>query len=114
MSRIHRSALSVVVASLLVLALAGAAEAALTDNLIVHWELDDASGTQAADSVGSNTGTLTNMAGTEWTTGKIGGALGFPGADDYVDAGSAVTFTTADSFTVAAWAKRTTLSGSDE
>jgi hypothetical protein len=31
-----------------------------------------------------NTGTLTNMRGTEWTPGKLGNCLSFDGSNDYV------------------------------
>jgi len=49
------------------------------------WELDDASGLTAADSSGKGRhGTLTNMAGDEWTTGIFGGALAFDGSNDYI------------------------------
>ena len=54
--------------------------------LVLHYTFDETSGTTAADSSGNgNTGTLTNMTGSEWTTGRIGGgALGFDGSNDYV------------------------------
>jgi len=39
--------------------------------LVGYWKFDESSGTNAADSSGSsNAGTLTNMAGTEWTAGS--------------------------------------------
>ena len=53
--------------------------------LVLHYTFDETSGTTAADSSGSgNTGTLTNMTGTEWTTGRIGGALNFDGSNDRI------------------------------
>jgi len=49
------------------------------------WKLDETSGTSAADSSGnSRTGTLQNMAGNEWDTGIIDGALEFDGTNDYI------------------------------
>jgi len=51
-------------------------------SLVLHWKLDESSGATAADSAGTNVGTLVNMAGSEWTAGKVDGALGFPGAND--------------------------------
>lgn len=42
-----------------------------TSNLVSHWRMDETSGTTASDSAGSNDGTLTNMAGTEWTPGMV-------------------------------------------
>ena len=61
----------------LVLGLAGSASAA--DALIAHWNLDETSGTIAADSVGSSDGTLQSISGgPTWTSsGQINGALSF-------------------------------------
>jgi len=71
--------------------------------LIAHYKFDETSGTTAADSSGSgNTGTLTNMSGTEWTTGKVGGALDFDGSNDYVDLGTSLANNLGDA-TVSAW-----------
>lgn len=51
--------------------------------LLAHYTFNETSGTTAADSSGSgNTGTLTNMAGTEWAAGKVGGGLSFDGTND--------------------------------
>jgi hypothetical protein len=53
--------------------------------LVLHYKFDETSGTTATDSSGSGfDGTLTNMSGTEWTTGKIGGALNFDGSNDRI------------------------------
>lgn len=51
--------------------------------LVAHWKLDDAAGSTAADSAGSNDGTLID--GPLWASGKIDGALDFDGVDDYVN-----------------------------
>ena len=61
--------------------------------LVAHYTFDEGSGTTAGDSAGSNTGTLVPPAGggPTWTTGKIGGGLGFDGVDDYVSIGSTPT-----------------------
>lgn len=57
--------------------------------LLGWWELDQNSGTVALDSSSAgNDGTLTNMAGDEWSTGMKSGALCFDGNNDYVDIGS--------------------------
>jgi hypothetical protein len=57
--------------------------------LIAHYTFNETSGTTAADSSGNgNTGTLTNMTGSEWTTGKVGGGLTFDGTNDYVGLGN--------------------------
>jgi len=54
-----------------------------TDGLVGWWKFDEGSGTIAYDSSGNgNDGNLTG--GPTWATGKIGGALSFDGADDYV------------------------------
>ena len=74
-----------------------------------HWKLDEAAGTTAADSSGNgNHGTLTNMAGTEWTTGQVDGALEFDGNNDYITGiGNCPT----GDFTVLGWALDTGGSG---
>ena len=52
-------------------------------NLVGFWELDDGSGSTAADSsVNGYTGTL--MGEPNWVSGKVGGALEFNGGSDYV------------------------------
>lgn len=61
----------------------GAGENSAATGPIVHWKLDETSGTTAVDSVGGHDGTLTN--GPSWTTGQDGGALDFDGSNDYVD-----------------------------
>ena len=58
-------------------------------SLVGWWKLDETSGTTAADSSGNgNDGTLTSMAGDEWTTGQVDGALEFDGTNDYIDVSS--------------------------
>lgn len=76
-----------------------------TSNLVSHWRMDETSGTTAADSAGSNNGTLTNMAGTEWTPGRVAGALDFDGTDDYVDVGNIALVDGAAAATVCAWVR---------
>ena len=49
---------------------------------VAYWKLNETSGTSAADSAGSNTGTVS---GATWTTsGKSGGALSFNGVNQYM------------------------------
>ena len=56
--------------------------------LVGWWKLNDGTGLTAIDSSNNgNDGTLTNMAGDEWTGGAVGGALDFDGDNDYVDTG---------------------------
>ena len=74
------------------------------DGLVGHWKLDESSGTTAADSSGNNHhGTLTNMAGNEWTSGEKNGALDLDGSNDYVDTGIADNAIT--SITMSVWFK---------
>jgi hypothetical protein len=70
---------------------------------IAWWKLDDASGLTAADSAGTNNGTLSGgMAGNEWTTGQFGGALSFGGGTNHVNCGADASLTTPQ-FTIAFW-----------
>ncbi|MBN1672653.1 MAG: lamin tail domain-containing protein [Kiritimatiellae bacterium] len=56
--------------------------AAPTSGLVGFWTFDESSGTALADSSGrGNNGTVY---GASWTSGKMGGALSFDGANDYV------------------------------
>jgi hypothetical protein len=72
--------------------------------LVLHYTFDETSGTTAADSSGSGrSGTLTNMSGTEWTTGKVGGALSFDGTNDYVSANGYRGITGTSARTIAFW-----------
>jgi hypothetical protein len=74
---------------------------ATTNGLVGYWNLDEGSGTTAADSSGNgNNGTIT---GATWTTGKVGsGALSFDGSN-YVKTTN-TTFAT-DTYAVFAWVK---------
>lgn len=57
----------------------------LNTGLVGHWPLDESSGLTASDASGNgNDGTLTNMTGAEWTSGKVAGGLAFDGIDDEV------------------------------
>ncbi|MHC5060349.1 MAG: LamG-like jellyroll fold domain-containing protein [Planctomycetota bacterium] len=75
--------------------------------LVGWWKMDEQSGLTASDSSGNgNDGTLTNMAGNEWTTGQIGGALEFdsPGAsDDIVAVNQHASINNLETFTLATW-----------
>jgi hypothetical protein len=77
----------------------------LFDGLLSHWRFDESAGTIAADSAGTNDGTLTGFNFTTnsgWVSGKIGNGLSFDGVNDSVSLdGSQINLT--NNFTVAAW-----------
>ena len=79
------------------------------NNLKLHLKFNESSGTDAADSSGEgNNGTLTNMAGTEWTASKcanMGNALNFDGVNDYVDCGSDDSLRITGDRTLSAWVR---------
>ena len=58
------------------------ADADFTTGLTNHWKFDEGSGTTASDSIGANTGTLSN--GPTWAAGQIGSAINFDGVDDRI------------------------------
>lgn len=69
---------------------------------VAYWKFDEGSGTTAADSWGSNPGTLY---GPTWTTsGKYGNALVFDGTNDYVNVAKSDIATP---WTAGMWVKRT-------
>ena len=71
--------------------------------LIAHYKFDETSGTTAADSSGNgNTGTLTNMSGSEWATGKVGGALDINQNNAHINLGTTLGNNITDA-TFAAW-----------
>ncbi len=78
--------------------------AAITDGLAGHWTFDETAGSVAADTsgLGNNGSVLPGDA--QWTTGQIGGALGYRGpglGDDYVAVTNCPAATGA--FAVSAW-----------
>ena len=53
--------------------------------LIAHYKFDETSGTTVSDSSGNgHHGSMLYMSGTEWISGKVGGALSFDGINDHV------------------------------
>jgi hypothetical protein len=70
-----------------------------------HWSLDDGGGNLALDGSGfGHDGILAN--GPAWrSAGAVGGALGFDGVDDRVDAGDSAGLGPGAALTVAAWVK---------
>jgi hypothetical protein len=72
--------------------------------LIAHWALDETEGTAAHDSAGANDAIV--MGNAVWQPdGKIGGALGFDGVDDFMRTGSVVLDPSKGPFSVFAWVK---------
>ena len=72
--------------------------------LIAHWKLDEASGTVATDSAGTNNGTLVGNPAWQPSGGKLGGALLFDGVGAYVNT-SFLVDPAAGPFSVFAWVK---------
>ncbi len=66
-----------------------------------YWPMDEVSGLVAMDSSGSHHGNLTNMDGSEWNDGIIGGALEFDGIDDFVSLGGINL--PSNQFTISTW-----------
>ncbi|MBD3296926.1 MAG: hypothetical protein GF392_06110 [Candidatus Omnitrophica bacterium] len=68
---------------------------------VAHWKFNDASGTTAFDSSGSNNGTLNG--GTAWTTGPKGGALSFNGTDGFVHVLASPGIQSLENYTISFW-----------
>jgi sugar lactone lactonase YvrE len=85
--------------------LAVLAEYWLTDfRLVAHWKLDEAEGTIAYDSIGSNDGILNGDPNWQPTAGKVDGALKFNGIDNYINT-DFVLNPVSGSFSAFAWVK---------
>lgn len=77
---------------------------------IAYWNFDEGSGTVAADTSDSATQHSGTLGGDpQWVTGRMGTALEFDGAGDYVTVPhhTEMGFGPADAFTVMVWAKPT-------
>ena len=85
-----------------------------TSGLVDWWKFDETNGTTAADSAGTDPGTLVDFSfnGTTsgWTTGMIGGALAFDGVSNYVSLNSSQVSLTND-FSVSTWINPRNASG---
>ena len=73
----------------------------VTDGLVSWWKFDEGSGSTAADSAGSNDGTL--VGNPDWVAGKINGALVFYGSGDCVEITEDSGLTFFDEVTISAW-----------
>ena len=89
--------------------------APLDTGLVGNWTFDTAwtTNSTAYDRSGNNnTGTLTN--GPTATTGQLGGALSFDGADDFISIGNSSTLQPLiGGWSVSFWLKRTGIGGGD-
>ena len=84
--------------------------------LVGYWSFNEGTGTTATDFSGNgNHGTLSTSGGEvpTWTNGKRGKALSFDAVDDFVNAGSGASLDVTGTFTIALWAKKNSLSGTD-
>lgn len=70
-----------------------------SQRLVAHWRFDESVGRHAGDAMGYHDGTVHGAA---WTSGKLNGALGFDGVDDYVDCGRHAALAP-DQFTLSLW-----------
>jgi len=71
---------------------------------VAHWMLDETEGTTAHDSIGDNNGTLHGNPAWKPASGKVGGALQFDGAGDYVST-PFILDPAAGAFSAFAWIK---------
>jgi hypothetical protein len=72
-----------------------------TDGLIGWWKLDETAGTIAVNSAGGSPGNLVGTGG-GWVPGKVGNAMVFNGASNYIALDSAALAAT-NNFTITAW-----------
>jgi len=83
-----------------------------TTGLVGYWNMDESSGTTAADSSGNGrNGTLVN--GATWVAGKVGNAVNLDGNNDYVSLPIGPLISSLTNCTVAAWVKWDTDDGDD-
>jgi hypothetical protein len=87
----------------------------LFDGLLSHWRFDESTGTIAADSAGTNNGTLLGFSFTTnsgWVSGVISNALRFDGVNDSVSLDSSQINLT-NNFTLSLWLRPQDASGDD-
>src|SRR3989338_3424805 len=112
-SILHLKGLSffILIFAFYILALPKQASAAVSNlGLVGYWSMNEGTGTVAGDASGNNNrGILTN--GPTWVDGKRGKALNFDGSNDFVNVAneSNFDFERTQSFTLAAWVKRSSI-----
>ena len=80
--------------------------------LVAGYGMNEGSGSTTADASGHGiTGTLTN--GPTWADGKFGRAVGFDGANDYIDLGNPSALRITGSMTISAWINSAAFPGDD-
>lgn len=87
--------------------------------LVAYYNFNESSGTSLDDgSTNSNSGTLTNMAGTEWKPSSAffgpKNCLDFDGVNDYVDCGTNASLSSLSNISVEAWVYPTSSSSWQE
>ncbi len=79
-----------------------------TDGLVGFWNLDETSGTTAADNTGSTgDATLNNMSDADWVAGVDNNALEFDGTDDYLSVSSELSPVLGGTSTLSFWINTT-------
>lgn len=81
-----------------------------SNGLVGYWKFDEGTGSSAKDSSGnSNDGTWQGTLGSQWTTGKVGGAGNFNGSNNYLSLGNSASLDgTLSSITVVYWGQTLT------
>jgi hypothetical protein len=83
-----------------------AAQQVQPNTLVAWWKLDEADGNDVADSSGNgHAGRLVGNPQWQPAEGKVGGALAFNGAGDFVEIGDETAFDIDGPITIAAWIK---------
>jgi hypothetical protein len=76
-----------------------------TAGLAGWWKLDETEGAQAADAAGGHLGEVHGRPRWAPAQGRLGGALEFDGAENYVDCGDSPDFDFRDGLTISVWIK---------
>ncbi len=77
----------------------------IADRLAAHWKFDESAGLSAANSVvGGQAGALQGYSGnSQWVAGRVGGALSFDGASQFVIVSDYTKPTTAEALSAWVW-----------